>query len=242
MNPQSSGPDDLKSRLKMAMQSEPMPAHLETRVRASLRSATPPSEGRRSWFWTASAAGAMALVAMGFFAYRQQHYSTIAEMTQSVSRIVRVGLEDHLHCTILRHQPKVPKPLETMKEELGPRYAALLPAVSAHVPEGYQVLDAHHCHYRGREFVHLVMNQGARYVSVVVANQQPGESFSTEQLVPALAHSGLSFYQQGNGRFRIAGFESAKHLVYIISDLPEEQNRQLMMAMGGDLQRALPAL
>ena len=229
---------ETKSRLKLAVESEAVPPHLETRIRASLRSAPAARNPWRAPAW--GLAAAMAVLMIGFFSLRRRDNAYIATLSQTIGSVMQVGLGDHLHCTILRKQPSTPKPLEAMKSELGAEYAALIPAVAAHVPSRYQVLDAHKCYYLGREFVHLVMNQGDRFISVLVANQQPGDSFTTANLVPALAQTGISFYQQGTGNFQIAGFESAKHLVYVISDLPKEQNQQLMMAMAADLQRALP--
>ena len=233
--------NEMKSRLKIAVQSEPVPAHLETRVRASIRSA---AEGRRSWWYAPSwgLAATMAVLAIGFFSLRREENSYIATLNQSVSSFLRVGLGDHLHCTILRKQRAHPETLETMKTQLGPQFASLLPAVEAHVPKNYQVLDAHQCSAQGRHFVHLVMNQGDRFISVVVTARQPGEAFPTANLVPSLAQAGISFYQQSTGNFQIAGFESDKHLVYVISDLDQKQNQQLMAAMAGDLKQALTAL
>ena len=229
-----------KSRLKVAAESEAVPPHLETRVRASLRTAPAARNPWRAPAW--GLAAAMAVLMVGFFSLLRRDEAYIAKLSQTIGSVMQVGLGNHLHCTILRKQPSTPKPLEAMKSELGAKYAGLIPAVAAHVPNRYQVLDAHLCNYRGREFVHLVMNQGDRFISVLVVNQQPGDSFAATNLVPALAQSGISFYQQSTGNFQIAGFESAKHLVYVISDLPQEQNQQLMIAMAGDLQRALPAL
>ena len=239
---QSKDPNEMKSRLKRAVQSEALPAHLEMRVRASIRAAAQERPGR-SWFapaWGLAAAAAVLLV--GVSGLRRGENATIASFTQQANSFLSVGLTDHLHCTILRKQRAEPESLETMKTKLGPQYAALIPAVEAQVPSNYRVLDAHLCHAQGREFVHLVLNQADRYLSVVVANRQAGEKFSTENLVPSLAQAGITFYQQGTGNFQIAGFESGSHLVYVISDLPREQNRQVMMAMAGDLKRALPAL
>ena len=228
----------MKSRLKLAVESEAVPPHLEMLVRASLRSGLGNPWRAPAW----GLAAALAVLMVGFISLRRRDNAYIATLSQTIGSVMQVGLADHLHCTILRKQPSTPKPLEAMKSELGAAYAALIPAVAAHVPSRYQVLDAHKCNYLGREFVHLVMNQGDRFISVVVANQQPGDSFAAANLVPALAQTGISFYQQGTGNFQIAGFESAKHLVYVISDFPKEQNQQLMIAMASDLQRALPAL
>lgn len=166
----------------------------------------------------------------------------MATITQQFSSLMTVGLTDHLHCTMLRKQRAEPAPLETMKSALGPQYASLLPAVQAHVPANYRVLDAHLCKAQGRQFVHFVLNYTDRYLSVVVTERKPGEEFSTEKLVPSLAQAGILYYQQSSGNFQVAGFESAQHLVYVISDLGPEQNRQVMLAMAGDLKQALPVL
>ena len=231
----------MNTRLKSAVLSEPVPAHLEMRVRASIRAAQ--KEKRHVPFapvW--GLAATMAVLAIGFFWLRRGENAYIASVTQTVSAFMRVGLVDHLHCTILRRQSAQPVALETMQTKLGPKYAALLPAVQAHVPRNYQVLDAHQCKAQGRDFIHLVLNQGDRYLSVVVTAKNSGEDFSTAKLIPSLAQAGISFYQQGTGNYQVAGFESNQHLVYVISDLGQKQNEQLMAAMAGDLQKALTTL
>lgn len=241
-------PNEMNKRLKEASASEAVPAHLEMRVRAAIRAQEStqmqqPAQARPTWFAPAwGFAAAAAVLAVGLFTLRREENSLIAKVSQTASALMRVGLGDHLHCTLLRKQRSSPIPLESMRQELGPQYSGLLPAVEAHVPRNYQVLDAHQCRAQGRDFVHLVLNQGDRFISVVVTRQQPGESFFTENLVPALAQAGIPFYQQGTGTFQIAAFEGSKHLVYVISDLPKEENRQLMMAMAGELKQALPVL
>ncbi len=234
-----SEPNEMKSRLKRAAESETVPPHLATRVRAVLEEAQAP-RARQRWYWPALAMATSAVLLTAFLVMRRQENAYIAGF--NLPSILRVGFGDHMHCTMLRKQRTSPKALEQMKAEVGPAYARLIPAVAAHVPANYQVLDAHKCHFQGREFIHLVMANGERYLSVVVARQQAGETFAAHNLVPALARSGIRFYQQGSGRFEVAGFESGQHLVYVVSDLPGEQNRQLMMAMAGDLRDALPAL
>ncbi len=234
-----SEPNEMKSRLKRAADSEAVPPHLAARVRAAVHEAHTPRV-RQRWFWPALAMATATVLLATFLVMRRQENAYIAGF--NLPSILRVGFGDHMHCTMLRKQRTSPKALEEMKAEVGPAYAGLIPAVVAHVPANYQVLDAHKCHFQGREFIHLVMANGERYLSVVVARQQAGETFAAQNLVPALAQSGIRFYQQGTGRFEVAGFESGQHLVYVVSDLPGEQNRQLMMAMAGDLRAALPAL
>ena len=46
-----------------------------------------------------------------------------------------------------------------------------------------------------------------------------------------LTESGLSVYRAGVQRFQMAAFETRDHLIYVISDLPQERNTELMRAM-----------
>ena len=57
--------------------------------------------------------------------------------------------------------------------------------------------------------------------------------------VPQLVQSGIPMYTGAAERFLIAATETSHHLVYFISDLPGEQNTQLLMAMAPSIQQIL---
>src|SRR5258708_23853080 len=91
---------------------------------------------------------------------------------------------------------------------------------------------AHECHYRKRAFVHLSWMDGSKMVSLVITRKAGGESFRTEDMLPALVQSGIPMYQTGVQRFQMIAFETRDHLVYFISDLGKQQNTDLMLALG----------
>ena len=242
---------DMKILLKRAVASEPAPPHLRARITESIRAAEDQAAARRGrplWMWSALAATA-AMLAVGIFVYRQDalpdegpQASYIATVTSRVSSMMRVGLGDHLHCAIFRKYPKRAEPIAEMKQALTPAYAGLLDAVQKKVPAGLLVIDAHKCVVEGREFVHLILQKEAQILSVVVAKRQQGEAFDPEKLVSGLSQAGISFYQEGTGNYQVAAFEAKSHLVYVISDLPAQRNLELMAALAGGIQEALPGV
>jgi hypothetical protein len=239
----------MRNALKRAMDSQPVPAHLEGKIRATIRSGEDDRRSRFSWNWMFAGFGTAGLAAVALFTFfsLNRHYvqrtdEYVAKLRLQVSKVMGVGLGDHVHCAYFRKYPEPPPPVEKMQRELGPEYAALLDAVKANVPEEFRVRLAHRCSYQGRQFVHLVLKDGERLMSVVVAAKKDGEALSAERLVPALMSSGVPLYQQRAESFQIAAFENSRHLVYLISDLPGEKNVQMLQAMAGGLNDALPKL
>ncbi len=99
-----------------------------------------------------------------------------------VVAIIRVGLGDHLHCTVFRKFTKDPPTFEQMAKKMGPDWVGLVPLVEERAPEQYRVMLAHRCGYRGREFVHLALQSDAKLLSVIITPKRAGEDFSTENL------------------------------------------------------------
>jgi hypothetical protein len=157
--------------------------------------------------------------------------SYIASVSYRVATLMRVGLGDHIHCSVFRKFPKNPPKIEELTENIGPQYSGLIPIIRSHVPDDYRLMLAHQCRYHGRKFVHLSLMNDSHLLSMVIARKSEGESFDTEGLLPALTQSGIPFYQTGVQRFQITAFESRDFLVYFISDLSKQQNTEMMLSM-----------
>jgi hypothetical protein len=231
----------LRSRLKLAIDSSPSIPHLPTKVLARIRASQP----KATWFGMARlfvALGAMLIITIGVtgVAYERGHLrftrkmqqSYIASISSRVASIMRVGLGDHVHCGVFRNYSKANEPsLEQMESDLGPAYKGLLPVVEPHVPHDFRVVLGHRCKYQGRQFVHFTMKSDRQLISIVIAQKQDGETFRTSTLVPVIEHGGLAIYHDDVQRFDITGFETRGHLVYLISDAPANDNRQLMITL-----------
>jgi hypothetical protein len=241
------GPEDLRLReqLQRAVRSQDVPPYLEARIRANLQ----PGPAARP-FWNrqwAAAAAALIVMAGGTAAYRLGHLrltaasqdAYIASVSNRVATLMRAGLGDHIHCAYFRKFPKTPPPMEEFVRKMGPEYTGLIPVVRKQIPEQFRLETAHQCRYHDRKFVHIVLKDDSKLISLVVARKQPGESFETEGLMPALAQSGLSMYRSGVQYFKIASFESRDHLIYLISDLPDDQNMNHLLAMAPAVKEVL---
>jgi len=228
----------IRGHLRLAAHGVETPAYLESRIRNRIQASHGPSF-RTNWFM-AAAVTAMVVVSVGLsLAYRSGHLrltkdskeSYIAAASSEVPTLMRVGLGDHIHCAVFRKYPQNPPPMEQFSKQLGPEYSGLIPIVQQHVSSDFRLILAHLCRYHNRRFVHLTLTDGTRLLSVVIARKGDGESFEKQALLPALSESGLPIYRAGAQRFQMAAFETRDQLVYVISDLPQDRNTELMRAM-----------
>lgn len=239
----------LRQQLQRAVRGTEVPPYLESRIRANLRSAEPRQILQARYSWMAAAA-LLAVSVFGGIAYQLGHLrvtassqeSYIASVSNHIASIMRVGLRDHLHCAYFRKYPKDAPKLESIERKLSKPYRGMIPIVRKHVPADFQVMVTHECSFHDREFVHLALKRGSQLLSVVLAVKEDGESFKTEELIPALTEAGIPFYQARAKRFQIAAFESDRHLIYIVSDLSPAENLRTMTAMGPELKEYLNRL
>jgi hypothetical protein len=228
---------EVNDRIKGAVGNVPVPPFLEARIRHSLSTQKP----GRGWLPKLIPAAAAMAIFTGFtIAYQLGHLrltvssqeTYIGTVSTHIATLMRVGLGDHIHCSVFRKYPKTPPTAEQFIEKMNPQYAGLIPIVRSQVPDSYRMMLAHQCSYHRRRFVHLSLMNDANMLSLVITRKGDGESFSTDDMLPALVHSGIPMYQSSVQRFQITAFETRDYLVYFISDLPKQQNTQLMLALG----------
>lgn len=230
----------LAGRLKQTVQSEAVNPYLEARIRRGIRE----YETRRNatWGWRGRLIPVTAVLVVclgGWIAYQLGHLRVttasqeayIRTISERVSGILRVGLGDHVHCTVFRKFPKEPPSAPEMLGQLGPEYGGLLALVKARVPAQYRIVMAHRCSYHGRKFVHLALKGDSKLISLVITRKGEGESFTKDGLRPVLSEPGLAIYEGSVQRFAIAAFASREHLAYLVSDLDEGQNLSLVAAL-----------
>jgi hypothetical protein len=226
----------MRDRLRTAARSVSAPPRLQAKIRSSIRE----SGHKTAWGRYFLPVAATLLVSLGgVVAYELGHLrlttgsqeSYIGSISGRVANVMKVGLGDHVHCTVFRKFPRNPPTLEEMAGKLGPEYAGLLPLVKDRVPADFQIVMAHQCGYHGRKFVHLALRSDSKLLSLVISLKRDGESFTKENLLPVLSESGIPMYHSGVQRFEIAGFESDKHLVFVVSDLPGPKNIEILTAL-----------
>jgi hypothetical protein len=86
------------------------------------------------------------------------------------------------------------------------------------------------------------MENDAHVLSLVITRRNPSESFAAEGLLPALVQSDIPMYQSGVQRFAMTAFETREFLVYFVSDLPQQDNSRMMLAMAPGVKGVLKAI
>jgi len=237
----------LTEQLRAAVRSQPVPPYLEARIRSAIRAAERrPAWGRR--LVPAVAALAVCLVVaityeLGYLRLTtSSQESYIASVSARVATLMRVGLGDHIHCSVFRKYPKNPPSADQIAEKLGTEYKDLIPILKRQAPADCRLVIAHTCRYHGRKFVHLSLKSNTRLLSLIITRKNEGESFEVEGLLPSMVRSGISFHRAGVQRFEIASFETRDHLVYFVSDLGRQQNMEVMLAIAPQVKQLLEAL
>jgi hypothetical protein len=242
----------LRTRLKAAVASQPVPAGLDARLRESLR-----NQNSRSWSSTPwvrwGAAAAVLVIGLAVWSVRPWGRQPLLELAdrhgqdifiQNVSHnlasSLKIGLGDHIHCSVFRKYPKNPPTVDEMAAKLGPTYKELVPILKARVPGEFRILLAHQCSYLGRRFVHVTLSNGSHLLSLVITVKQPGESL--EALTLSDRALGVAVYQSVAQDYDVAAFETDRYLAYVISDLGGKQNLRIAESLAPQLHDFLAAI
>jgi plasmid stability protein len=237
----------LRARLKSAVKRQPVPVELPALVRERIRAEATRKPSNWAWMrWPMAAAATVALCTVLYVEYRPERLPPIGDrpaqnayiqkISATIATVLKVGLGDHLHCSVFRKKSASVPTAAEMEKELGPEYKGLLPAMRAAAPEGYTVIMAHHCSYLKRNFVHLTLERDGKLMSLVIARKQEGESFTN--LSPANEH-GTPIFQSSAGHYQVAAFDAGDFHAYVISDMKSKANLQVAMAAAPAIREVL---
>lgn len=219
----------MNDRLRSAFDSEPVPADLESRVRARLDQATGASIGRP---WGMVAAGvSMVAIVLGISQYAAQKKTTA---------LLGIGVSDHVHCAVAGAYPRQTRRIE-MIDGLGPQFAPMLEPVVERASAGQSTLDAivsaHRCTVNGRAYVHIILRRHGSLISVILTRRSGNETFPVA-LAARIAHaSGIPLHGGSLDGYSVTGFESGAWLGYVVSSLPVRQNDALAARVAPVMQR-----
>jgi hypothetical protein len=125
---------------------------------------------------------------------------------------------------------------EEMSTKLGPQYEGLLEVAKEKMPQDFEIVVGHRCHYQNREFVHLILRKQEEIVSLIVTRKN-GESFPAGAAAAVMKAAGIPVYEASWHNLQVAGFETSNHLVFVVSNAEKSENEQIasrMMPSVGD--------
>lgn len=228
---------------------DPAPPHLRQKILKEIR----PKSSRKYW-WAAAAAALLLIGNLQLIRWLNSRQITESASRTSPNHLVsahnaellKIGIDDHIHCALSRNFSEGPRSSERMAREMETEYAELVPIVKDRVSPDYIIMVAHHCEFKGRNYVHLILTGQKAILSIVFTRKKSGESFDRSDLTPisntSLTASGTSLYRSRLQDQNAIGFESRDHLAYVVSNLPEEDHFKLASSLAPSLKSFLSQL
>jgi len=153
----------------------------------------------------------------------------------AMTEMTEGAVGDHRYCAVKFQLPKPPIPLEEAGREYDRVYFNLAKAVLAGRDEfsgNIEFVKAHSCVFEGRRFGHVILKYRDRLVSVLVTDLAHAANAlaSADKTASGANQPSVAACPQVNG-YKVSCFETARHAVFVVSDLPEMENMNLARAL-----------
>jgi Putative zinc-finger len=148
------------------------------------------------------------------------------------TELANSAVGDHRDCAIKFRLAEKPIDLEVAGQKYDPVYINLTKVVLSQqgtAPLDAQFVEAHSCVFEGRRFAHIVLKYHGQLVSFLVTDIEPTKDVQPESVRRA-AEPQVITCSQFDG-YKVSCFETARHAVFIVSDLPEGDNLALARAL-----------
>jgi hypothetical protein len=169
---------------------------------------------------------------------------------QASPDVRKAGLElseaaagDHRDCAIKFRLAEDPIDLEEAGHKYDRAYINLTSVVktrSADASGQFEFIESHSCVFKGRRFAHLVIRHRGRVVSLVVAERGQEElaagATGSGQATPSDEARRQVIACSRSGEFQVSCFETARHAIFVVSDLSEAENLAVARAFAPSIQ------
>jgi len=224
----------LRASLRSACTRAKLSAECSERLRASLQ-----TEGvQRGSIFTrlfimrfpltvAAAAGLLLILGAALSIYLfQLRPVAAAELSPA---LIYEAVGDHDGCgSHYTHAPQGPVQMSKSARQYDPAYDDLDKVAGAGA-EGMQLRAAHVCGFAGRRFAHLVYARESQLISLLVT-ERDGRALR-RGVVPLDDGLRAGLQQVLRDPYTVCAYQTAKHVVLVVSPLPEAQNKELAERM-----------
>lgn len=219
---------ELKVRLRDAVKNSPQ-SQMREGFRNQLREHLRVNATQQKLFrWSkravvlAIAASVLLFVTAGALVLRQKLSSS--NLNTSVRNLAAEALAhfavgDHKNCALTHNLKEMPISLEEASRKFDRSYYNLDQSVLKSFENSndkIEILGAHACVFEGKRFAHIVMRRQGRIISLLVTDKGNEKE--------NISHSTNAISCQPLDGFQISCFETARHAVFVVSDMSEEEN------------------
>ncbi|HEY9404521.1 MAG TPA: zf-HC2 domain-containing protein [Pyrinomonadaceae bacterium] len=147
---------------------------------------------------------------------------------------------DHRDCAIKFNLAEDPIDLEEAGRKYNPAFINLASVIKTRSEDSkgqFEFIESHSCVFQGQRFAHVVIKHRGRVVSLLVAEQVQDETAAragqvatpddTRRQIAACSHG---------GQYQVSCFETARHAVFVVSDLIEAENLAVTHAFAPSIQ------
>jgi hypothetical protein len=131
---------------------------------------------------------------------------------------------DHRKCAVHFVNSRGPAAMAESVKLYDPAYASL-EKVAEIGAQGLQLRAAHLCGYEGRKFAHLVYTRESQLISLLVTERDGRALKIGEAPFDDGSQSGMQHALRDH--LSMGAYQTAKHVVLVVSDLPERENSTL---------------
>ena len=234
---------ELRGQLRWSFIETPenqLPLGFEQRLQAHLR---PTAQPRRAWFGLPLAPLAMAacLLLVAFIGWRwvrvapvtptvteNQPSASHAEFENLLAEVSQKAVGDHKDCALEHRLQEDPIALEEAAQKFDRAYNGLTKTVAASLKQNgaaAEMVEAHACIWQGRRFAHIILRQNGELVSLLVTDiKTASPPTNTPTTTAQMRCRSLEGYQ-------VSCFETQRHVVLVVSAMPEQQNLALARSL-----------
>jgi hypothetical protein len=184
----------------------------------------------------ALAASVLLVIGVLYVAFRTSPPVQAAVLSES---LMEETAREHDICTFHYKDRAEPKAMDARSVEFNPIFAGLDQVAKRHA-QGMKLRLAHFCNLVGRNFVHLGFTKGDEMVSLLITERNA--KAMKNGVVPA--DDGLLAGLQSalRGKYRVAAYQTSKHVVLLVGELSEAQTKELAESLAAPVSEYLRQL
>lgn len=151
----------------------------------------------------------------------------------AINEMARFAVDDHRNCAIEFRLPQAPIALEEAGRRYDRAYTNLTETVRqqlAGLADSATLVEAHSCIFEGRRFAHLVLKQNGHIVSFLVTDLDGLETAARRTNAATNKDGQVISCSQVQG-YQVSCFQTARHAIFVVSDLSEGDNLNLAHAL-----------